>query len=67
MNLLLYIEFDDGTETVQWTFDDMRGVPIPLIGDCICPGRGEYRIKNRTISYTGKVMTVYINCTPAED
>jgi len=62
MNLILYFEFTDGTEAMQQTWDDLRGIPVPLIGDWICPGKGDYRILNRTFSYDESGVTVYFLC-----
>jgi hypothetical protein len=64
MNLLLYFEFTDETETMQATFADLRGIPIPTIGDCVCPGKGDYRILNRTFSYDSSGLTIYFDCEP---
>jgi hypothetical protein len=64
MNLLLYFEFTDATETFQATFADLRGVPIPTIGDCVCPGKGQYEILSRTFAYADSGLTIYFNCKP---
>jgi len=66
-NLILYFEFEDGTETLQWTFEDARGIPIPTIGDCINPGKGEYKILSRTFSFDDPNFTIYFNCEPDSD
>ncbi len=62
MNLLLYFEFTDGTETKQQTYDDLRGIPIPTTNDCICPGKGKYKILSRTFGYHSSGLTVYFLC-----
>ena len=62
MNLLLYFEFTDGTETKQQTYGDLRGIPIPTTDDCICPGKGTYKILKRTFAYGDSGLTVYFEC-----
>ncbi len=62
MNLILYFEFTDGTEDMRQTWDDLRGIPIPAVGDCIAPGQGDYRILNRTFSYDASGVTIYFLC-----
>jgi hypothetical protein len=62
MNLILWIEFTDGTETKQQTYADLRGIPIPTIGDYICPGKGQYKILTRTFNYAEAGLTVYFLC-----
>ena len=47
----------------QTSFADMRGIPIPMIGDCICPGKGKFKVLSRTFSYDSG-LTVYYACEP---
>lgn len=67
MNLLLYFEFDSGVETRQQSYADLRGIPIPGIGDCICPGQGNFEIKRRTFNYHDRGLTIYFWCEKQQD
>jgi hypothetical protein len=62
MGVVLYFEFDDGTETMEWSFDSTSGLPIPLVGDCVAPEKGAYRVTDRTFEFNGDVMTVSMWC-----
>jgi len=62
MNLLLYFEFTDGRESYQATFADLHGIPIPSVGDCICPGKEQYKILSRTFAYSDSGLDIYFNC-----
>jgi hypothetical protein len=66
MNLNLCFEFTDGTETFQATFEDMTGIPIPTIEDCICPGEGQYKILSRTFNYSDSGLEIIFNCEPVK-
>ncbi|NYF79094.1 hypothetical protein HDF17_001381 [Granulicella arctica] len=62
MNLLFYFEFSSGAETKQQSYDDLRGIPIPNVGDSICPGQGQCKILSRTFSYHSQGLTIYFLC-----
>jgi hypothetical protein len=62
MGIVLYFEFDDGTETMEWSFDSTSGLPIPLVGDCVAPEKGAYRVTDRTFEFNGDVMTISFWC-----
>jgi len=63
LKLLLVFEFLGGEPTDQVSFEDMRGIPIPLIGDSVCPGKGKFKVISRTFSYD-KGLTMYYLCEP---
>jgi len=67
MNLLLYFEFDSGVETRQQSYDDLRGIPIPQIGDCVCPGQGDFKVINHTFAYQSEGLTIYYVCEKQPD
>jgi hypothetical protein len=58
----MYFELSPSSETVQQAFDDMRGIPIPNIGDSVCPGKGQFKIVNRTFAYSPSGLTIYYLC-----
>jgi hypothetical protein len=65
--LLLVFEFYGGEPTHQVSFSDMRGVPIPAIGDSVTPGKGTFRVVKRVFSYDGQGLTIYYACEPNKD
>jgi hypothetical protein len=38
----------------------MRGIPIPMIGDSVCPGKGKFKVVSRTISYDNGITMYYL-------
>jgi hypothetical protein len=38
----------------------MRGIPIPMIGDFVCPGKGKFKVVSRTISYDNGITMYYL-------
>ena len=67
MNLQLVFEFDSGVATQLQSFEDLKGIPIPDIGDCVCPGQGHFRVKLRTFRYSPKELTVFYQCEQEPD
>lgn len=66
LRLLMVFEFMGGQPMFQVGFDDMRGIPMPLIGDSVCPGKGSFKVRSRTFSYN-KGLTMYYLCEPEKD
>ncbi len=65
LRLLLVFEFTTDEPIFQASFEDMRGIPIPMIGDSMTPGKGEFKVVSRTFNYD-KGLTVYYACAPAD-
>lgn len=65
LRLLLVFEFKGGEPTSQAGFGDMRGIPIPMIGDSVCPGKGKFKVVSRTFNYDSG-LTVYYYCVPED-
>jgi hypothetical protein len=66
LRLLLVFEFMGGEPMFQAGFNDMRGIPIPMIGDSVCPGKGKFKVVSRTFSYDSG-LTMYYLCVPEKD
>ena len=66
MNLDLLFEFTDGRESYTVTFEEMAGVPIPVVGDFVSPVEGEYKILTRTFAYSDDGFQINYRCEPAK-
>ncbi|HEY6769866.1 MAG TPA: hypothetical protein VI386_34440 [Candidatus Sulfotelmatobacter sp.] len=66
LRLLMVFEFMGGEPVFQVSFNDMRDIPMPMIGDSVCPGKGKFKVVSRTFSYDSG-LTMYHLCAPEKD